>query len=31
MRSTLLAMAFLGSVLILGNTTGNADPSLEPR
>ena len=26
MRSTLLAMAFLGSVLILGNTTGNAAP-----
>ena len=26
MRSTLLAMAFLGSTLILGNATGNADP-----
>ncbi len=26
MRSALLTMAFLGSALILGNATGNADP-----
>jgi hypothetical protein len=26
MRSTLLATAFLGGSLILGNSTGNADP-----
>jgi hypothetical protein len=26
MRSTLLAIAFLGSALVLGNTAGSADP-----